>query len=879
MPCTPANVKNILDNLATQMTQGDLLYVYVTTHADIDNTYNPPKYYFDLMGGLNSKLYNDEFADKLNLVQCSQMIIDIWSCLSGGFVPALNAMSNPAKKTILTVTNSFNPATTGGTIPAATCMFSYNYANITAFRGWHPDVLNPAHRAPWAVTYVIGTLPQFQSLYGQSELNYDDPNNGGNGNGIQDINEVINYTKYDGQFPDQGTKLYEDGFIVHASLYDPVEDLLSLKGITGKVIYSQVITGSQNAPNHFLIGDNLSIEPGIELTLSQNTTFHIWNSKLIVKPGIEQPLVNGGKLIIDGATLTSSDNSWKGIEVWGDKSKSQYEDPLSGYCAQGTLIFKNNAHVYNASDIILSNPNDNNLTGGIIRATDSWFYNNKTSSDFRSYHNFIPGNPLTPHTGNLSYFSRCHFEVDNSYNQTDPFTSHIIMSDVEGIRITGCNFINSNNTLTGSDRGVGLNTIDAGFWVGPDCSSKALPCPSSDVIPTIFQSLYTGINASSSASTNTFGVNKSQFIDNGYGIWLRNINNAAITQDTFDIGPNISCPTFTGGIGIQLESCDGYKIEENNFKHTGNSPQGVQFIGILNKGFISPGYVLHDNEIYLNIFHDINVGNQANNSNANENGDAGLCYICNKNYNNQQYDFNVSDHGIKQNQGSQNNPAGNRFSKMGTTESDFKNTSQLAISYYYHDNQNLLNDQRPDYYTPNKLFPYGTLQQPYCGSHLGGSGNGTEHLTGGQIDSLQQSFAYYSDAYNNTLNLFESLKDGGNTSGLDADISSSTSDGTMALRDELLGYSPHLSKEILQAAAAKTDVLPDPILFEILAANPDELRNGELLTYLTNKTNPLPDYMIEMLSEIAADTTYKTTLESELSRYEAERTRAAHSLI
>ncbi len=87
------------------------------------------------------------------------------------------------------------------------------------------------------------------------------------------------------------------------------------------------------------------------------------------------------------------------------------------------------------------------------------------------------------------------------------------------------------------------------------------------------------------------------------------------------------------------------------------------------------------------------------------------------------------------------------------------------------------------------------------------------------------------------------------------------------LRAELLGKSPHLSKEVLMTAADKTDVLPESVLFEILSANPDELKKEELIKYLEDKENPLPSYMIDILRQLANGSTYKTVLLSEISKH------------
>ena len=99
------------------------------------------------------------------------------------------------------------------------------------------------------------------------------------------------------------------------------------------------------------------------------------------------------------------------------------------------------------------------------------------------------------------------------------------------------------------------------------------------------------------------------------------------------------------------------------------------------------------------------------------------------------------------------------------------------------------------------------------------------------------------------------------------------------LRAELLEDSPHLSMDVLKAAADKTDVLPESIVFEVMAANPDELKKEELIKYLEDKENPLPEYMIDILKQVASGTTYKTVLHRQMAHYNQVKTRAAHDMI
>lgn len=100
-----------------------------------------------------------------------------------------------------------------------------------------------------------------------------------------------------------------------------------------------------------------------------------------------------------------------------------------------------------------------------------------------------------------------------------------------------------------------------------------------------------------------------------------------------------------------------------------------------------------------------------------------------------------------------------------------------------------------------------------------------------------------------------------------------------ALRSQLLGHSPHLSQTVLMEASDRTDVFPESVLFEILAANPDELKEDTLISYLKNKEKPLPEYMVNILKQVAGGTTYKTVLQQQMADYKHTYSRAANNII
>lgn len=140
----------------------------------------------------------------------------------------------------------------------------------------------------------------------------------------------------------------------------------------------------------------------------------------------------------------------------------------------------------------------------------------------------------------------------------------------------------------------------------------------------------------------------------------------------------------------------------------------------------------------------------------------------------------------------------------------------------------------------------------------------------------------YAEALNNLQNvtiLYNSLIDGGSTDEKLIEISNATPNDAWEIRASLLGNSPHLSESVLKAMADRTDVLSESTIFEILSANPDELRNEDLMVYLEEKENPLPEYMLNLLRQLSTGLSYRTALEGEIAVYDRERVRAAHDML
>ena len=589
------------------------------------------------------------------------------------------------------------------------------------------------------------------------------------------------------------------------------------------------------------------------------------NSTIIVEPGAE--------LIIDGGTLTSLDDKpWQGIQVWGHRDSSQYTIP-GQQCPQGKLILKNGAIIENAITAVdLWNPNDYTSTGGIVLAEDAIFRNNTRTVHALNYRNFVPYNPNTE-VDNLSYFKNCTFEITPDYLAVETFYKHADLSKVKGIRFNGCDFTLSPDANGVSEYNQGIASYSAGFWVDALCTSQQIPCSAYDSCH--FTGFYSGIYATKDLSSmNTFYVNRARFKGNAHGIKVYSVTNQTILNSDFEIGYNHSndstfC-TPPPAYGIFMESSSGFAIEENQFTKDAGSPVS-KYTGI---------YVRNSgqaDEIYRNDFSGLSYGNYSSGVNHESQIWNGLSYFCNTNANNYAdfYVENVPPSGIQSLQGDMTHATGNTFSPTGATW-HFYNGGGYGVHYYY---CALCQDQNPVSLKTYNIVKHAINQSNTCLSHYGGDVDKSIMLSEQQKTEHELLFSDALSSYNGVKSLYDNLKDGGSTQSTLSDIQAAMPQDMWQLRSSLLGISPHLSDEVLKQVADKTDVFTEAVIFDILAANPDELKNEELLVYLENKQNPLPEYMIEILRQVATGTTYKTVLQQEMARHNQDKTRAANDMI
>ncbi len=311
----------------------------------------------------------------------------------------------------------------------------------------------------------------------------------------------------------------------------------------------------------YTIDKNLVVESPNTLTVSG--TLRLGDTcKIIVRPG--------GKLVVDGGTLTSACPSemWQGVEVVGDRTKQQ----LSQY--QGKVELMNGATIENALCGIrtgLSSDVNFATTGGIIFASEAIFLNNCRAVEINSYAYPVPGTAVTDYVSN---FNRCSFTVDSN-NLFAPnytaFTEHVKLWDVKGVDFYGCTFENLTNGNT--NKGRGIYADDAGVIVETYCTrplyENECECPDTLATYGSFSGFNTAIEVNTTGNPYAVRVNETDFENNGTGVKINGNNYVTVINNNFNLQkiPRLSANQY----GLYLDNCTGYWVEGNTFVKSSNS--------------------------------------------------------------------------------------------------------------------------------------------------------------------------------------------------------------------------------------------------------------------------------------------------------------------
>lgn len=446
--------------------------------------------------------------------------------------------------------------------------------------------------------------------------------------------------------------------------------------------YPVDITGNETWDFDIKMYNDIHIKNNGTLTITCTVRMPHY-SNIVIEPG--------GKLIVDGGTITSDrlNTTWRGIMVQGNSSLNQDGG------GQGILELKNGATLENARDAIVVGDDrsmDYSKGGGIIRISDAIFHNNMRSVCFWTYKNFATW-PSYREVDNRSYIRTSQFLVDDDIIYKP--NCQISLWEVSGISILGCTIKNTmsperRDVLGGS--GDGIVSDGSKYNVSEYCSPLHAPCSTGTATPSEITGWFRGIFAYNSVLTRNFSASNTKFEKNGYGIYLAAVNTVSAEKNTFKI------QDFSGEVhnpvGFRSLASDFYKVRFNKFApvsyESGFSPAFPD-----RPYYIFPGNTLGTlieesggdwNSIVANEYDFLGFGNYSRgcNTNGTKLGDAdntGLEFLCND-YGINHYDqymagYSAASDGMRCVQGAAENPSGNKFTVSTTPET-------IAIESYMH---------------------------------------------------------------------------------------------------------------------------------------------------------------------------------------------------
>ncbi len=319
----------------------------------------------------------------------------------------------------------------------------------------------------------------------------------------------------------------------------------------------------------------------------------IIRDEVLFAPGAKIVVERGAKLIVDGGVLKGAcNNTWQGIELWGNKSQKQLAT------TQGTVELKNGAIIEDAVVAIQTyKPGSRSYSGGIIYADDAVFRNNQTDVLFEQYANVAAGTEYA----NLSYFKNCEFETTNA-TRFATITRHTWLNSVNGIKFYGCRFI---------ERRTGLDVLRYGAK-GIDASLSGFMVDNHPVTnqPCEFSNMLYGVYSSGLSNPARFSVSVRQVVFASWrGVYLRDITTATAELNQFSVPVyNVAAPAADYRYGLYLDACNTYLVQENQF--TSNAHQLSPLTGS-SFGLVVNSSGTFANQLYKNSFVGFGVASEA----------------------------------------------------------------------------------------------------------------------------------------------------------------------------------------------------------------------------------------------------------------------------
>jgi hypothetical protein len=349
-------------------------------------------------------------------------------------------------------------------------------------------------------------------------------------------------------------------------------------------------------------------------------------------------------------------------------------------------------------------------------------------------------------------------------------------------------------------------------------------------------------------------IRDNHFYRNEIGIHLLNMIRPVINGNSINIGakqtPTPSGQTSYYSLGTKMENVSNFIYSENYLHNI--AAYAYPGLGLYTAGTEVQNTGQNYESITLNKYEDLLIGNDADMTCCDGTGNNGLNYSCNINVNNERFDFIFQATPLirtVQTGAAASSATGNILTTQNATCASWNHVTggNGPVKYFYTPvTSQTLNGLSFNVTTTATSIPSG------CENDGSSDIARMEHydyesFTEEEMGNLKMIFKSEDSAYMIYNTLYLQLLDNGSTEALVEEIASATIAEQLATRATFLSISPYVTRDALLKLAMQ-EIVSNPILLEILLANPDATREEILLDYLENKmTNPLPNYMIDMI--------------------------------
>jgi Subtilase family/Secretion system C-terminal sorting domain len=599
-------------------------------------------------------------------------------------------------------------------------------------------------------------------------------------------------------------------------------------------------------------------------------------------------------LTLNNATITACEGYWLGIAVDGYTNGD-----LGAYNLQGKVFMSNNSKIEYAIDAIITYRDQWTYTSGVVQATNSTFRNNMRDVGFmKARHKSAGGSAIR----NPSFFTQCTFLSDNNFgNAAHPFPvgvanmPHITMWDVHGVKIEDCIFqsdLLANNAARYGETGIHSdgatytatgNTFE-GMYYGISAFNAEIPL----LDPNVPTSSHLFLQNNTFGNANTAQTKQTQrgiYLSAGSGFVVdgnhfyadnRSDNNTLNGHWYVDDNNNLASRD-AGSYSLYLDGCAGWKgIENNEFnnQHTGLSSSGIVFNNSAT-----------DSKIQKNTFNDLAFATASIGSNR-VNVDIGIQIRCNT-FNNNINDISVMNGDGLPNQGSPasaTSPACNTFAPFGKLVNILTDNSIQTTNYYYHSSEaaTMLPKVNPDVapQAAGEVNPQGVTGAYNIGLACPDHTFNPPTIITTTDPTIINAAAWQtrSDAMITRgilKNQLTQLEDGGNTDLLSNEVATAQLQAAWTLYTTLMQKSPYLSEEVLLELAEKEN-FPAVLIKNIMLANQHAAKSVEIIAKLEERSNALPDYMLDLIKNSGTASSAKETLERAIATQESRLTEAVN---